>query len=125
VKRVLVLASLCALGLGGCGGGSGGAGLTSGIQGVVQAGPTCPVEQVGSPCPDRPVPSTVRAIGTDGHIAEGKTDDQGRFRMALEPGTYIVSAAPVVGAMTPSPVTVEVRAGAYARVTLEADTGIR
>jgi hypothetical protein len=125
VKRVLVLASLCALGLGGCGGGSGGAGLTSGIQGVVQAGPTCPVEQVGSPCPDRPVPSTVRAIGTDGHIAEGKTDDQGRFRLPLEPGTYIVSAAPVVGAMTPTPVTVEVKAGAYAQVTVEADTGIR
>jgi len=71
------------------------------------------------------VPSTVRAIGTDGRIAEGKTDGQGRFRMPLEPGTYIVSAAPVVGAMTPTPVTVEVKAGAYARVTLEADTGIR
>src|SRR2546430_12794503 len=61
--------------------GSGGASLTSGIQGVVQAGPTCPVEQVGAPCPDRPVPSTVRAIGTDGRIAEGKTDGQGRVRM--------------------------------------------
>ena len=121
-----MLASLCALLLGACaGGGSGGSDLSSGIQGVVQAGPTCPVEQVGSPCPDRPVPSALRAIRADGRIAAGRTDDRGRFRLALEPGTYVVTATPLAGTMTPVPVTVTVTSGAYAKVTLEADTGIR
>jgi hypothetical protein len=125
-----VLASLglvCLIGLSACGGGSSGGDLTSGIQGVVQAGPTCPVEQMGSPCPDEPVPGTVRAVSVSdvGIIGQTTTDQRGRFRLSLEPGTYIVTATAAHGALTPVPVTVEVKAGVFAEVTLEADTGIR
>src|SRR5207249_1393233 len=31
----------------------------TGIQGMVQAGPTCPVERIDSPCPPRPLAATV------------------------------------------------------------------
>jgi hypothetical protein len=127
MRGPLALGLVCAIALGACGGHSSGGALTSGIQGVVQAGPTCPVEEANSPCPDEPVPSTVRAVSVSdaGIIGQTKTDPSGRFRLPLEPGTYIVTATPAHGTLTPFPVTVEVKSGAFAAVRLEADTGIR
>ena len=127
MRRLVALGLVCAIALGACGGGSSGGGPTSGIQGVVQAGPTCPVEQMGSPCPEQPVPGTVRAVSVsnEGIIGKTTTDQRGRFRLPLEPGTYIITATPAQGALTPVPATVVVKAGAFAEVTLEADTGIR
>jgi hypothetical protein len=82
---------------------------------------------MGSPCPDEPVPGTVRAVSVSdvGIIGQTTTDQRGRFRLSLEPGTYIVTATAAQGALTPVPVTVEVKDGAFAEVTLKADTGIR
>jgi hypothetical protein len=98
---------------------------TSGITGVVQAGPTCPVEKPGSPCPDSPLTSTVKATRTDGWTAQIKTDDRGRFRLPLPPGRYLVTAIAETVPPTVQPLTVEVNANVFARVTIEADTGIR
>jgi hypothetical protein len=114
-----------ALALAACGG-SGSADGASGIRGQALAGPQCPVEIEGSPCPDRPFQGTV--IATDTATAEEftvETDAEGRFELALAPGTYEVSI--VLDSQPPfaKPQTVEVESGTFTRITVEVDTGIR
>ncbi|HXF37339.1 MAG TPA: carboxypeptidase-like regulatory domain-containing protein [Actinomycetota bacterium] len=108
-----------------CGGRGGGDAVDSGIRGRVLAGPQCPVVVEGSPCPDRPFVGLVRAT-SDGRTAEARTDQEGRFSLPVPPGRWTVSAVVEGGGPpTPIPVTVRVQPGAYVRVTLEVDTGIR
>src|SRR2546430_17529669 len=63
---------------------------SSGIFGTVTAGPTCPVERVGSPCPPAPWVGTVRATDDTGHGTETRTDGSGNYTLTLEPGSYEV-----------------------------------
>jgi hypothetical protein len=99
----------------------------TGIRGDVKLGPTCPVENVASPCPDRPFQGEVRATASDGSTTTVSTDAQGRFTMNLRAGTYVVVAVTSNGNGIPRPVpqSVQVRDGSYTRVTLLVDTGIR
>ena len=98
----------------------------SGVRGLVMLGPQCPVENVSSPCPDRPFSGDVRATAADGSITTAITDPQGHFTLDLVPGIYTVEAVTTDGAPpTALPMTVVVRAGTYARATLQVDTGIR
>ena len=99
----------------------------TGIRGAVLLGPTCPVETVTSPCPDTSFRGDVVATASDGTTTMATTDAQGRFTMDLRAGTYVVIAVMPNGNGPPTPVpqTVQVDAGAYTRVTLEVDTGIR
>jgi hypothetical protein len=126
MRRTLLLPFVFILLLSACARAGVGGGGDSGVLGVVQAGPTCPVERVGSPCPDRPFPGTVRATGLDGATAEVNTDDQGRFRLALAPGTYVVTVVTTTGPPPAAePQTVQVKAGSFTQVTINVDTGIR
>jgi hypothetical protein len=98
---------------------------SGGIEGTVTAGPTCPVEIQGSPCPPGVWTGTVRATASDGSTDEAQTDDQGRYRLALDPGTY--SVVPVVEGSGPpiaKPATVTV-ADVMQQLDLQVDTGIR
>ena len=114
---VLVLASACAEG----GGASG-----SGVRGTVLAGPQCPVERAGSPCPDQPVAGALVRATQDGTVvATDRTDTDGRFSIALDPGTYRLTVETSVGIGPPSPVSVDVGSGGYATATISVDTGIR
>jgi hypothetical protein len=90
-------------------------------------GPACPVESVTSPCPDIPFLGDVVATATDGSTTTVTTDGEGRFTMNLQAGTYVVTAVTTSGSVPPTPVpqTVEVQVGAYTRVTIEVDSGIR
>ncbi len=88
------------------------------------AGPQCPVLQAGSPCPDAPWNGRIHITGGDAVDLEITTFNDGRFSIAIEPGTYRVEAE-VTGPATSSPVTVEVPGQGYAEVTLTVDTGIR
>lgn len=99
----------------------------SGIEGVVKIGPMCPVERLDSPCPDRPIRSVVTVARDGESVATTRSGKDGRFRLALPPGTYVVRAIPDGGAPPPSgrPVTVEVTAGAFAHVDITLDSGIR
>jgi hypothetical protein len=93
----------------------------------VTIGPQCPVEQMGSPCPDAPYAAliTVTAHGDD--VAEGTSGSDGRFRIDLEPGTYTVVAGSPDGRgiAIGTPVDVVVREDAFAHVDLSVDSGIR
>ena len=97
----------------------------SGIQGSVKAGPTCPVEQQNSPCPDRPVAGAdVTATSSAGEEHSTTADDQGNFSLELPAGAYDVTASSeaVMGCDTQR---VDVRAGYYTPVAITCDTGIR
>ncbi|MDP9302459.1 MAG: carboxypeptidase-like regulatory domain-containing protein [Actinomycetota bacterium] len=98
---------------------------TSGIFGTVTAGPTCPVERVGSPCPPAPWVGTVRATDDAGHGTETRTDDGGNYTLTLQPGSYQVVAVTDGGPPTGKPVTIVVQAGQPMDVDLTVDTGIR
>lgn len=101
---------------------------SSGVRGQVLLGPTCPVVQEGSPCPDEPVGGVeVRAL-TDGEaIAQTTSGGDGRFELELPPGRYTLEA--VVGPDGPGmfgkPVAVTVTAGAFIEVVVPVDSGIR
>jgi hypothetical protein len=84
------------------------------------------VQIAESPCPDKPYPGTVQATRTGGGSSQVKTDDQGRFRLALEPGTYVVTLMlSNAGPPTVRPVSVTVVQGQFAQITVSVDTGIR
>lgn len=101
----------------------------SGVAGRVLLGPQCPVEQVGSPCPDKPVAAEVQVFepGSDEVVTSRDSGEDGRFRIDLEPGSY--ELLPVVSDAGGLPygkrVQVTVESGEYARVTLSLDSGIR
>jgi hypothetical protein len=105
---------------------TGGGSDNSGIQGSVRAGPTCPVEQENSPCPDRPVAGAEVTAKTASGEEAGKTtaDEEGRFSLRLEPGSYDVTASSpsVMGCDTQR---VDVIESHYTPVRITCDTGIR
>ena len=108
-----------------CGDGSSARGSAA-IEGRVLAGPVCPVEIVGSPCPPEPWVGTVRATRADGEVVEGATDDEGRFTLAVSPGNYeVVAVVEEGGPPTAVPRSVSVHEDERAHVDLEVDTGIR
>jgi hypothetical protein len=107
-----------------------GGGGASGIQGVAVEGPISPVVRPGVP-DTRPLPSaiiTVQPAGGGAEIARQQADANGRFQIALNPGTYlIVPLPPQPGAFFPrgTSQTVTVPAGVFVNVTVQYDTGIR
>jgi hypothetical protein len=97
----------------------------------VVAGPVCPVEtQPPDPgCEPRPVvgaPIVVSsADGRNAVVAQDVSDADGIVRLALPPGSYIVTGGEVEGLMgLPPPTPVKVATTAVF-VTLAYDTGIR
>jgi hypothetical protein len=126
VSRLLVVVLVAAVSA--CGG-SDSSPVSSGVRGVVLAGPQCPVESVESPCPDQPVPDvTVRISTPRGEaVAEARTDSRGRFSVSVPAGSYVVDvlldSPGGPGSAAPVPVTVE--ASGFVEVTVPVDTGIR
>ena len=102
---------------------------TSGIQGQVLVGPTCPVEREDLPCPDRPLSATVEVWNADHsrRITTFTTDAQGYFRVPLPPGEYYVEpqAPNAGGPPLPVPQTMTVRQNVYITLTIQYDSGIR
>jgi hypothetical protein len=101
---------------------------SSGVRGQVLLGPTCPVVQEGSPCPDEPLGGVeVRALANGEAIAQTTSGEDGRFELELPPGRYMLEA--VVGpdgpGMVAKPVAVTVTAGAFVEVVVPVDSGIR
>jgi hypothetical protein len=97
----------------------------SGIFGAVTAGPTCPVEMQGSPCPPGLWTGEVTATDVSGRVFRTTTDDRGSYSLALAPGSYQVVPVTSGGPPFGKPTSVVVVAGAMQRVDLTVDTGIR
>ena len=100
----------------------------TGIQGVVQSGPTCPVERINSPCPPRPLAATIVVRDAAGHeVARTHSGADGLFKVDVAPGTYTIVGLNIGSSMLPRPIptTVTVTSGSYATVNVEYDSGIR
>jgi hypothetical protein len=100
----------------------------TGIQGIVQVGPTCPVERLNSPCPPRPLAATI--VVRDGNGAEVTrfhSGADGRFKVNLAPGSYTLLGLTVGSSFLPRPIptSVTVTQGTCASVTVQYDSGIR
>ncbi|MEA2551536.1 MAG: hypothetical protein QOE25_1305 [Actinomycetota bacterium] len=111
-----------------CGTSVGPAGPDSGIVGTITVGPQCPVVQAESPCPDTPFDGKVQiSLLGKGVIAEETVDATGSYRVPLDPGTYTIEPVPVGAGGFPAaaPKTVVVRTGAFTRVDITVDSGIR
>jgi hypothetical protein len=103
------------------------AGATSGIEGQVLLGPTCPVEREGVSC-EEPYEATIvvwDAARTQ-RVFVFDSDDHGRFHVGLSPGEYYIEPqGDQQGLPRPEPQTVTVPANTFVLVTLHYDTGIR
>ena len=103
-----------------------GPGAPQGIEGVALRGPLCPVQTEDDPCPDQPYDAWVQVRNASGgSVTRFRTGDDGRFRVGLRPGHYVL--VPESG--DPFPVAseqeVDVAAGVYSEVVISFDTGIR
>ena len=123
--------AICIVLLAGCGAESPSGPAESGVTGVVQLGPQCPVETEGQPCDERPaaqvavtisrqLPGEAYAAGEV--VARGVTNADGRFRIAVAPGEYVVSAE---AGMSCELMDARVAEGIYVEVVVPCDTGIR
>ena len=100
----------------------------TGIQGLVQSGPTCPVERINSPCPPRPLAATIVVRDAAGHeVARTRSGADGLFKVDVAPGTYTVVGLKIGSSMLPRPIptTARVTSGGYVRINVEYDSGIR
>lgn len=116
--RVLIVSALL---LGACGVA---AAPDSGIRGTILAGPACPgPARLDSPCPDRPIRMTVEIVQGGTVAATFTTSDDGKFSVALAPGTYLFRSKAGLPALRSQSIRVD--AGTYTDLVLHADTGIR
>jgi hypothetical protein len=133
MRTTTTLIVIAMVALSGCSddGSRSGADPNSGISGRVYLGPQCPVEQAGVPCPDEPaanatvtvskqLPGEAYAAGPT--VAQTTTDAAGRYRVAVPPGAYVVTAD---AGMSCELMDVRVRDGGYAQAPIPCDTGIR
>ena len=99
---------------------------TRGIQGTITLGPLVPVTRDGEPN-ERPYEATVVVRTADGsrEVLRFRSGADGRFRVPLNPGNYLLE--PLVGNTLPyAPTqTVTVREGVFSEVLIQYDTGIR
>jgi hypothetical protein len=109
--------------------GAGIAPYTSGVQGTVSLGPTCPVERMPPEpsCADKPYATTivVHRLGANTVFATATSDAAGGFKISLPPGSYTLTAGN--GSMLPrcTSVMAEVGSTGYVTANISCDTGIR
>jgi hypothetical protein len=101
----------------------------SGISGTSLIGPTCPVERIppDPQCAPRVYPALIIVKTADGakEVTRFNTDKDGKFKINLPAGIYLLS--PQSAGVYPRgiPQTVEVKAGIFTLVNINFDSGIR
>jgi hypothetical protein len=105
---------------------AGAASSSSGLRGLVTRGPIVPVCAVEQPC-DEPAKNVTLVFLRNGHVVRSaKTNEKGRYRVALAPGLYAVrlKARQSIGRGL-QPERARVAANRFRRVDFSIDTGIR
>jgi hypothetical protein len=98
----------------------------SGIRGQVSIGPTCPVQTEEDTCADKPYQASFLVLDAAMQtVAAFKTDAQGRFSLALPPGTYTLRAEHGSRYPLAADQTVVVHPGEYTRLDIRFDSGMR
>jgi len=96
------------------------------VTGRVTAGPTCPVERAGHPCPPRAVSADVQAQTRAGAvIASTHTASNGHFTLRLRAGTYALVAVTHKTFPRCARRHVTVKANTVTTAPISCDTGIR
>lgn len=99
-----------------------------GINGVVTAGPVCPVQRAGdASCGDKPVRANIIVKNKKDDVVKNiESREDGSFSVRLSPGNYIIyNDINGRGLMGAKPEFVTVEDGKSAEVTIRIDTGIR
>ena len=91
--------------------------------------PASPVENVGQPPPTVPFPGArIRVLAPGGHeVASAVTDEAGKYRLSLSPGTYRIEIGPL-GPMAFTkdlPRTITICPGRETRLDISVDIGLR
>ena len=105
---------------------AGAATSSSGLRGLVMRGPNTPVCTAEQPCSE-PAKNVTLVFSRNGQVVRrAKTNDQGRYRVALAPGLYAVrlTPKPSIGRGL-EPVRARVVRARFRRVDFSIDTGIR
>ena len=98
----------------------------SGIEGQVLIGPMCPVVQQGQECPDQPYQAALTVNSSNGiQIVQFRTDEQGRFKVPLAPGDYILHPESPNGMPFAGDQSFIIETGRYTQITVHYDSGIR
>ena len=104
-------------------------GLNSGVQGQAVLDSPCPPTRSPSLCPDRPIQAKVAVTQktTNNEVATLQTDIDGRFKIPLAPGSYVLHATNVSHQILPrgEDVDITVEPDQFLEVTLRFDAGIR
>jgi phage tail sheath gpL-like len=127
-----VLTIALAVSLAACGDQSAGtAREQSGVTGQVHLGPQCPVETEADRCADKPAAGSWVTVAKQRPgdsdaggevVARTTTNADGRFRVNVAPGNYVVTAN---AGMSCEPMDARVTTAAYSQVDIPCDTGIR
>lgn len=102
-------------------------GASSGVYGLVTAGPTCPVEQAGHPCPPAPVKGRLEASDVAGSVVTfAVIGRDGSYRLALNPGTYdLVVMTGSTFPRCPNRTVTLPEGNSFIRTDISCDSGIR
>ncbi len=102
---------------------------TSGIEGQVLIGPTCPVVGPNDPdCADKPYQATLTVLTVPGQkVIRFTTDANGKFRINLNPGDYVLYPESPNGMVLPvgQEQSFTVIIGSFTQLTVTYDSGIR
>lgn len=86
----------------------------------------CPVVQAGQECPDQPYQAVLTVNSPEGErIVQIQTDEEGRFRIPLQPGEYILHPESQNALPFAREQAVIVEEGTFTQVIVNYDSGIR
>lgn len=100
----------------------------TGIEGVITVSPIRPGPiRAGSDIPNAgPLPNAIFTVENDkGKVTSFTTDNQGRFRVSLKPGHYVVTLAEHRFPRPCGPFEIDVESAKMTKVEWRCDTGIR
>jgi len=100
----------------------------TGIEGVITVSPTRPGPiRAGSDIPNAaPLPNAVFTVGNENGIVRSlTTDSEGRFRVSLKPGHYVVTLAEHRFPRPCGPFEIDVESAKITKVEWRCDTGMR